>query len=81
MGDGGYPAAPGEFARRVPAGRLIFTVNALPAVRPMNFVLVDGLIVLRMAAQSTAARKINHAIVAFEADESTPRIALAGRSS
>jgi uncharacterized protein len=78
--DGGYPAAPGEFTRvdraeclrllaSVPVGRLIFTVNALPAVRPMNFVLVDGLIVLRTAAHSTAARKIDHAIVAFEADE------------
>jgi uncharacterized protein len=80
VGDGGYPAAPGEFARQghaeclrllasVPVGRLIFTVNALPTVRPMNFVLVDGFIVLRTAAQSTAARKIDGAIVAFEADE------------
>jgi Pyridoxamine 5'-phosphate oxidase len=35
----------------------------------MNFVVVDGLIVLRTAAHSTAARKIDQAIVAFEADE------------
>lgn len=28
----------------MPVGRLIFTVNALPAVRPMNFALADGLI-------------------------------------
>jgi len=80
VGHGGYPAAAGEFARlrraeclrllaSVPVGRLIFTVNALPTVRPMNFVLVDGLIVLRTTAQSTATRKIDHAIVAFEADE------------
>jgi hypothetical protein len=80
VGDGGYPAAPGEFARLgraeclgllagVPVGRLIFTVNPLPAVRPINFVLVDGLIVLRTAAGSTADRKIDHAIVAFEDDE------------
>lgn len=80
VGHGGYPAAAGEFARRrraecprllasVPVGRLIFTVNALPTVRPMNFVLVDGLIVLRTTAQSTTTRKIDHAIVAFEADE------------
>lgn len=53
----------------VPVGRLIFTVNALPTVRPMNFVLVDGLIVLRTTAQSTATQKIDRAIVAFEADE------------
>ncbi len=80
VGHGGYPAAAGEFARlrraeclrllaSVPVGRLIFTVNALPTVQPMNFVLVDGLIVLRTTGQSTATRKIDHAIVAFEADE------------
>ena len=26
----------------VPVGRLIFTMNALPAVRPMNFALAGG---------------------------------------
>jgi uncharacterized protein len=80
VGHGDYPAAAGEFARlrrvevlsparKRASGRLIFTVNALPTVRPMNFVLVDGLIVLCTTAQSTATRKIDHAIVAFEADE------------
>lgn len=53
----------------VPVGRLIFTVGALPAVRPMNFALVGGLIVLRTAAGSTAARKIDGDIVVFQADE------------
>lgn len=53
----------------VPVGRLIFTVNALPTVRPMNFVLVDGLILLRTAADSAVARKAGGAVVAFEADE------------
>ena len=53
----------------VPVGRLIFTVNALPAVRPMNFALVDGLIVLRTAAGSAIARKVDGTIVTFEADE------------
>ena len=50
-------------------GRLIFTVNALPAVRLMNFAVVDGLILLRTAADTTAARKVGGAIVAFEADD------------
>jgi uncharacterized protein len=50
-------------------GRLIFTVNALPAVRLMNFVLVDGLIVLRTAVDTTVARKVDNVIVAFEADD------------
>jgi hypothetical protein len=64
MGDAGRPGGEGEFTRldrgeslrllaTVPVGRLIFTVNALPAVRPMNFALVDGLVVLRTAAGST----------------------------
>ena len=52
-------------------GRLIFTSNALPAVRPMNFTLVDGLIVLRTAA-ATVARKVHDMIVAFEADHLDP---------
>lgn len=54
---------------QVPVGRLIFTVNALPVVRPMNFALADGLVVMRTAASTTVARKIHDTIVAFEADE------------
>jgi uncharacterized protein len=53
----------------VAVGRLIFTMNALPAVRPMNFALADGLILLRTAADSTVARKVDGDIVVFEADE------------
>ena len=55
----------------VPVGRLIFTSNALPAVRPMNFTLVDGLIVLRTAA-AAVARKVHDMIVAFQADHLDP---------
>jgi uncharacterized protein len=50
-------------------GRLIFTVNALPTLRLMNFALVDGLIVVRTAADTTVARKASNVIVAFEADD------------
>ena len=50
-------------------GRLIFTVGALPAVRVMNFVLVDQHIVLRTAADTTVTRSVNDAIVAFEVDD------------
>ena len=53
MDDAGRPGGSGEFARlgraeslrllaTVPVGRLIFTINALPAVRLMNFVLATG---------------------------------------
>ena len=81
MGHAGRSGATwGEFTRldrgeslrllaTVPVGRLIFTVNALPAVRPMNFAVVDGLTVLRTAADSMTARHVDGAIVAFEADE------------
>jgi Pyridoxamine 5'-phosphate oxidase len=59
-----------------PVGRLIFTVNALPAVRLMNFAVVGGLIVLRTAAGTTVARKVDDAIVAFEADDLNAATAL-----
>lgn len=55
----------------VQLGRLIFTSSALPVVRPVNFALVDGLIVLRTAA-ATIARKVHDMIVAFEADHLDP---------
>ena len=53
----------------VPVGRLIFTINALPAVRPMNFTVVDGLIALRTGAGTTVARHVDGAIVVFQVDE------------
>ena len=76
------PAARDEFTRLdraesfrllagVRVGRLIFTSSALPAVRPVNFALVDGLIVLRTAA-AAVARKVHDMIVAFEADDLDP---------
>jgi len=52
----------------VPVGRLIFTVNALPTVRMMNFVLAGDMIVLRTALDASAARKAAGSVVSFEAD-------------
>ncbi len=80
MDDARRPGEEGEFTRldsgeslrlltTVPVGRLIFTVNALPVVRPMNFAVADGLILPRTAAGSTVASKVDGMIVAFEADE------------
>jgi hypothetical protein len=74
------PLAPAEFIEldraeslrllaSVPVGRLILTVGALPTVRPMNFLVIDELIVLRTAADTTVSRHVDNAIVAFEADE------------
>ncbi len=80
MDGDGYPDRGAGFARldregsllllaMAPVGRLIFTVNALPAVRLMNFVVADGLLVMRTAADSTVARKVGGTIVTLEADE------------
>jgi uncharacterized protein len=56
----------------VPVGRLIFTVNVMPTVRPMNVALAAGLILLRTTAESTVARKLHDVIVTFKADELDP---------
>lgn len=53
----------------MPVGRLVLTIDALPTVRAVTFALVDGLIVVRTAADSTVACKADDTIVAFEADE------------
>lgn len=53
----------------LPVGRLVFTVNALPAVRPMNFALAEDEIVVRTAADGTIARRVHDTIVAFEVDD------------
>jgi len=78
VGHAGGAQTPAEFIRlgraeslrllaTAPVGRLIFAVNALPAVRLMNFALADGLIVLRTAADTTVARKINEGHSAIRA--------------
>jgi uncharacterized protein len=80
VGQAGGAGAHGEFIRLDRAesmrllasarvGRLIFTLNALPTVRLMNFALADGLILLRTAADTTAAHRLDNTIVAFEADD------------
>lgn len=55
----------------VPMGRIVFTMDALPAIRPINHVVVDGDVV--MCCHDGAA--LLHAIgqvVAFEADQIDP---------
>jgi nitroimidazol reductase NimA-like FMN-containing flavoprotein (pyridoxamine 5'-phosphate oxidase superfamily) len=53
----------------VAVGRLILTIGALPTVRPMNFAVMDDRIVLRTAADSAISRRVDQAVVAFEADQ------------
>jgi nitroimidazol reductase NimA-like FMN-containing flavoprotein (pyridoxamine 5'-phosphate oxidase superfamily) len=54
--------------RSVGVGRLVFSANALPAIRPVNFAVVNGQIVVRGARDPWAA-KLDNAVVAFEVDE------------
>jgi nitroimidazol reductase NimA-like FMN-containing flavoprotein (pyridoxamine 5'-phosphate oxidase superfamily) len=53
----------------VPIGRLFYTVRALPAVAPVNFVLDGHDIVIRVGYGSSLAAAIRGSIVAFEVDE------------
>ncbi len=53
----------------VPVGRVIFTVGALPAVEPVNFVVVDESVVIRTSPGAKLVGLLRDHIVAFEADE------------
>jgi uncharacterized protein len=56
----------------VPVGRIVFTVRALPAIRPVNFILDGGDVVIRTSATSRLAQTVRGAVVAFEADVIDP---------
>ncbi|MEU1192942.1 pyridoxamine 5'-phosphate oxidase family protein [Streptomyces sp. NPDC005859] len=61
----------------VALGRIVFTRHALPAIRPVNHVLVDGDIVIRTHGDATLARytrqnEAEGAVVAYEADDIAP---------
>ncbi|WP_345702086.1 pyridoxamine 5'-phosphate oxidase family protein [Kitasatospora terrestris] len=71
------PAECLRLAGSVPFGRIVFTQRALPAIRPVNHVVVDGAVVIRtnegsaltIAAQNPDTRGV---VVAFEADAIDP---------
>lgn len=71
----------------VPIGRLATTVDALPFVAPVNFVLVDGAVVVRTKQGTRLADAVRDAVVSFQADAIDPRyhegwsVLLTGRSS
>ncbi|MDY0816665.1 pyridoxamine 5'-phosphate oxidase family protein [Kitasatospora purpeofusca] len=51
-------------------GRVVYTVDALPAVRPARYRLgADGSVLLSAGAESELIRAVSGAIVAFEAGE------------
>lgn len=54
--------------RTVLVGRLVFTENALPAIRPVNFQLSGDSVVIRTNRAGTLGR-LAGTVVAFEADQ------------
>ena len=56
----------------VPAGRIVYTRRALPAVELVNFALDHGDIVIRTDAGGKLAAATRGAVVAFEADQLDP---------
>ncbi|WP_350275854.1 pyridoxamine 5'-phosphate oxidase family protein [Kribbella sp. HUAS MG21] len=52
----------------VPVGRIVFTSNALPTIRPVNHRLVDGAVVLRCHGGAAVLGAVGQ-VVAYEADE------------
>lgn len=60
-----------DLLRSQPVGRLVFTENALPAVRPVNF-LLDGTDVIIRTAPDSWSHRLAGSVVAFEADRIDP---------
>jgi hypothetical protein len=56
----------------VGVGRLVFTEDALPAVRPVNFRLWRDDVVIRVAGGPKLAAATHNLVVAFQADELDP---------
>ncbi|MFJ9541334.1 pyridoxamine 5'-phosphate oxidase family protein [Streptomyces sp. NPDC101225] len=81
------PIPPGEELRllgSVALGRIVFTQQALPAIRPVNHIVDDGDIVVRTRALSALALQVpagsgRGVVVAYEADDIDPLTHL-GRS-
>ena len=50
-------------------GRVGLSINALPAILPVNYQVIDGVIVVLSANGAKLAAAANQAVVAFEVDE------------
>ena len=61
-----------ELLGRATVGRIAINVGALPAILPVNYVVVNGAIVFRTVAGSKLAAATSHAVVAFEVDDFEP---------
>ncbi|HEV2344677.1 MAG TPA: pyridoxamine 5'-phosphate oxidase family protein [Actinocrinis sp.] len=50
-------------------GRLVYTRRALPAIRPVNYVVRGGAVLVWTGSTSSLGQAVRGAVVAFEADE------------
>lgn len=55
----------------VSIGRIVFTEHAMPAIRPVNHLLDDGVIVIRSHAGTALLSSVD-SVVAYEADHVEP---------
>lgn len=50
-------------------GRLVYTRRALPAIRPVNFAVRGGAVLIWTGSASSLGQAVRGSVVAFEADE------------
>jgi uncharacterized protein len=50
-------------------GRLVYTRRALPAIRPVNYAVCGGVVLIWTGAASSLGQAVRGAVVAFEVDE------------
>ena len=61
-----------ELMKSVPVGRIAITIKALPVILPVNFVVIDDVIVFRTVPGTKLAAATSGAVVAFEVDSYEP---------
>jgi nitroimidazol reductase NimA-like FMN-containing flavoprotein (pyridoxamine 5'-phosphate oxidase superfamily) len=68
------PAECWQLLRAVSVGRVVFTMNALPAIRPVNHVVDGQAIIIRshLGSAITGHSARDGAVVCYEADEIDP---------
>lgn len=57
-----------ELLATVPIGRVVYTDRALPAIRPVNFAVVDDQVIIRSTGFGALTAATRGSVVAFEAD-------------
>lgn len=59
----------------VPFGRVVFSQNAMPAIRPVNHIVDGGAVIIRTHLGAALLRSVG-VVVAYEADEIDPHTRL-----